>query len=117
MQCFYNSSSSIINTMRSLSFVCSTVALISGSASAFTTGSASAQRSSSVALQAQTDPSSSCDRAAFLKTSLATVAAITASCPAAFADDDLTMPTPGEQKVADVSLLMAGNKRTFVCLL
>ena len=51
-----------------------------------------------------------CDRSAFIKTSLASIAAITTLSPTiAFADnDDLSMPTAEEQKAADVSCTQYG---------
>ena len=94
--------------MRSSSFSLCLIALSTGnSASAFTTslpGGAIAGQRSNVALSAH--DTSPCDRSTFLKTSLASIAAITLASPAVADDttvDDLAMPSAEEQKAADVS--------------
>ena len=96
--------------MRSSSFAFSLVALVlSGDkTSAFTVGGG--PRHHEVSLFAHDTSSLTCDRSAFIKTSLASIAAITTLSPTiAFADnDDLSMPTAEEQKAADVSCTQYG---------
>ncbi|KAL7541647.1 hypothetical protein ACHAXR_011094 [Thalassiosira sp. AJA248-18] len=92
--------------MRSSSFACSLFALLTGAASAFTTCPGVTPGQSPVALQAHRLGDTSCDRVAFLKTSIAAVAAITTFSPAiAVAEDavdDLAMPSAEEQKVSEL---------------
>lgn len=93
--------------MRSYSFAFTLVALVLGGdkISAFTATAGVGPRHLDVSLCAHDTSSSSCDRSAFIKTSLASIAAITTLSPTiTFADnDDLSMPTAEEQKAADVS--------------
>ena len=79
---------------------CVAVILLGENTSAFSSSGSVCQRRGVTTLHA------SCDRTAFLRTSLATtIASVTAvlSPTIAFADEDLTMPTAEEQKATDVS--------------
>ena len=69
-----------------------------------------APTSDALAAETKVYSSSTCDRSAFIKTSLASIAAITTLSPTiAFADnDDLSMPSAEEQKAADVSCTQYG---------
>ena len=90
--------------MRSSIISCVAVILLGENADAFSSSSSVSQRRG-VSLHAH-KTSTSCDRSAFLRTSLATtIASVTAvlSPTIAFADEDLTMPTAEEQKATDVS--------------
>lgn len=91
--------------MRSSIISCVAVILLGENADAFSSSGSVCQRRGVTTLQAHKTLSTSCDRSAFLRTSLATIASVTAvlSPTIAFADEDLTMPTAEEQKAADVS--------------
>ena len=84
---------------------CVAVILLGENTSAFSSSGSVCQRRGVSSLLAY-KTSISCDRTAFLRTSLATtIASVTAvlSPTIAFADEDLTMPTAEEQKATDVS--------------
>ena len=91
--------------MRTSTIFCVAVILLGEkNISAFTSSSSDCQRRGVTTLHAHTK-STTCDRSAFLRTSLATaISSVTVLSPTiAFADEDLTMPTAEEQKAADVS--------------
>ena len=90
--------------MRSSIISCVAVILLGENTSAFSSSGSVCQRRGVSSLYAY-KTSKSCDRTAFLRTSLATIASVTAvlSPTIAFADEDLTMPSAEEQKATDVS--------------
>lgn len=91
--------------MRTSTISCVAVILLGDNISAFTSSGGVSHRRGVSSLHAH-KTSTSCDRSAFLRTSLATtIASVTAvlSPTIAFADEDLTMPTAEEQKATDVS--------------
>jgi len=96
--------SSIHINMRTSTISCVAVILLGDNISAFTSSGSVCHRRGVASLQAH-KTSISCDRSAFLRTSLATaISSVTVLSPTiAFADEDLTMPTAEEQKAADVS--------------
>jgi len=90
--------------MRTSTISCVAVILLGDNISAFTSSGSVCHRRGVTTLRAH-KTSTSCDRSAFLRTSLATaISSVTVLSPTiAFADEDLTMPTAEEQKAADVS--------------
>lgn len=91
-------------TMRSLIFATATAVILGDhTVSAFT--AATPRVVHQTALSSSTSP---CDRSGFLKTSLATIAAVTSLSPtitiaADGVNDDLAMPSVNEQKASEVS--------------
>ena len=105
--------------MQSNSFAYSLIAialLLGDQASAFNTGVTN-RRQCHISLNAHGDTSSPCDRSAFLKTSFASIAAISTSfLPSiALAADDLAMPTADEQKKQDEVSWYRRYRWTMVC--
>ena len=92
--------------MRTSTIFCVAVILLGEkNISAFTSSGSVCQRRGVTNLHAH-KKLTTCDRSAFLRTSLATsIASVTAvlSPTISFADEDLTMPTAEEQKAANVS--------------
>ena len=93
--------------MRSHSLALGAAALLLGSASAFTALPGATSGPRTVALGAhQSGDASPLDRAAFLKTSFASIAALALSPLVSYAADevgDLSMPSADEQKASEVS--------------
>ena len=105
--------------MRTSTISCVAVILLGDNISAFTSSGSVCQRQGVTTLHAH-KKSTTCDRSAFLRTSLATsIASVTAvlSPTIAFADEDLTMPTAEEQKSTDVSCdNMFGYQCNIICV-
>jgi len=93
--------------MRPSSFACCLIVLLMSVASAFVSHREGIATGPSCPALGAKSSSTSCERSAFIKTAFASIATITTFVPdksfAAESLDDLSMPSEGEQKTADVS--------------